>query len=109
MNIRYKIEILKPQLNDYVYAGLIKFVAGGKDAFLVKYNSMNSKGQYTAPSVDEPCPTVAAQNELMRGKIANYNKHIELNEQALQNMAEKLVKLQAERDELSKQIETWTE
>lgn len=64
MNIRYKIEILKPQLNDYVYAGLIKFVAGGKDAFLVKYNSMNSKGQYTAPSVDEPCPTVAVQNRL---------------------------------------------
>lgn len=52
---------------------------------------------------------IAAQNEVMRGKIASYNKHIELNEQALQNTAEKLVKLQAERDELSKQIETWTE
>ena len=24
-----------------IYAGLVKFVAGGKDAFLVKYNSMN--------------------------------------------------------------------
>lgn len=47
-----------------IYAGLIKFVAGGKDAFIVKYNSMNKSGKYTAPSVDEPCPTVAVQNRL---------------------------------------------
>ena len=47
-----------------IYAGLIKFVAGGKDAFLVKYNSMNQSGRYTAPSIDEPCPTVATQNRL---------------------------------------------
>lgn len=26
-----------------IYAGLIKFVAGGKDAFLVKYNSVNKR------------------------------------------------------------------
>lgn len=47
-----------------IYAGLVKFVAGGKDSFIVKYNSMNKSGQYTAPSVDEPCPTVAVQNRL---------------------------------------------
>lgn len=47
-----------------IYAGLIKFVAGGKDAFLVKYNSMNQRGKYIPPSVDEPCPTVATQNRL---------------------------------------------
>ena len=28
-----------------IYNGLIKFVAGGKDAFLVKYNSMNRTGE----------------------------------------------------------------
>lgn len=47
-----------------IYAGLVKFVAGGKDAFLVKWNSMNRKGIYHAPSIDEPCPTVATQNRL---------------------------------------------
>lgn len=47
-----------------IYAGLIKFVAGGKDAFLIKYNSMNQKGKYVPPDVDEPCPTVATQNRL---------------------------------------------
>lgn len=47
-----------------IYAGLIRFVAGGKDAFLVKFNSMNQRGKYVPPSIDEPCPTVAVQNRL---------------------------------------------
>ena len=51
-----------------IYAGLIKFVAGGKETFLIKYNSMTQTGKYTAPGIDEPCPTVACQN---RQGIAN--------------------------------------
>ena len=47
-----------------IYAGLVKFVAGGKDSFLVKYNSMNKSGKYVPPSLDKPCPTVAVQNRL---------------------------------------------
>ena len=47
-----------------IYAGLIKFVAGGKDSFLVKYNSMGRSGRYVPPSVDDPCPVVATQNRL---------------------------------------------
>lgn len=47
-----------------IYAGLIKFVAGGKEAFLLKYNSMNQSGHYIAPSLDEPCPTVTCQKRL---------------------------------------------
>ena len=47
-----------------IYAGLVKFVAGGKDAFLVKWNSMNRNGVYHAPSIDAPCPVVATQNRL---------------------------------------------
>lgn len=50
-----------------IYAGLVKFVAGGKercDAWLLKYNSMNQKGHHNAPCIDEPAPTVAAQNRL---------------------------------------------
>lgn len=50
-----------------IYAGLIKFVAGGKkqyNDFILKYNSMNSKGNYRPAPTDEPCPTVACQNRL---------------------------------------------
>jgi len=47
-----------------IYAGLIKFVAGGKDAFLIKYNSMGANGRYKAPGLDDPCPVVTTQNRL---------------------------------------------
>ncbi len=50
-----------------IYAGLIKFVAGGKkeyEAWILKYNSMNQQNHHNAPSIDEPCPTVAVQNRL---------------------------------------------
>ena len=51
-----------------IYAGLVKFVAGGQDAFLVKYNSCNRAGNYAPPSLDDPCPVVAAQNRLGMAK-----------------------------------------
>lgn len=47
-----------------IYAGLIKYVAGGKAAFMLKYNSMSSNGSYSAPSTDEPCPVITTQNRL---------------------------------------------
>lgn len=47
-----------------IYAGLIKFVAGGKEAFMVKYNSMSQRGVYHAPSIDDPCPVVSTQGRL---------------------------------------------
>ena len=50
-----------------IYAGLVKFVAGGKkkyDDMILKYNSMNSKGSYKPVPTDEPCHTVACQNRL---------------------------------------------
>ncbi len=52
-----------------IYAGLIKFVAGGKDAFMVKWNSWSKDGKYVAPSVDDPCPVVATQNRLGVAKV----------------------------------------
>lgn len=52
-----------------IYAGLIKFVAGGKEAFIVKYNSMSRTGKYQAPSADEPCPVVATQGRLALAKV----------------------------------------
>lgn len=48
-----------------IYAGLVKFVAGGKDAYLLKYNSINGKtAKYVPPGIDEPCPTVSCQGRL---------------------------------------------
>ena len=58
-----------------IYAGLIKFVAGGKEAFIVKWNSVNGKtGKYVAPSIDEPCPTVATQSRLGVAKVQFLSK-----------------------------------
>lgn len=64
MSIFARKKALSEKTLERIYAGLVKFVAGGKDAFLVKWNSMNRKGIYHAPSIDEPCPTVATQNRL---------------------------------------------
>ena len=59
-----------------IYAGLIKFVAGGKEAFIVKYNSTNGKtGKYVPPSIDEPCPTVATQSRLGMAKVRFLSKY----------------------------------
>ncbi len=59
-----------------IYAGLIKFVAGGKDAFIVKYNSMSQRGKYVPPSIDDPCPTVATQGRLALASVAFLSKQI---------------------------------
>ncbi len=50
-----------------IYAGLVKFVAGGKKMYedmILKYNSMNKSGRYNPAPTDMPCPTVACQNRL---------------------------------------------
>lgn len=47
-----------------IYAGLIKHVAGGNEAFLLKYNSTSQRGVHVPPSINEPSPTVAAQGRL---------------------------------------------
>lgn len=57
-----------------IYAGLVKFVAGGKDAFLIKWNSMSRKGKYIPPSLDAPCPVVATQNRLGLAKVSFLSK-----------------------------------
>ena len=57
-----------------IYAGLSKFVAGGKDAFLVKYNSMSRTGKYNAPGIDEPCPVVATQGRLGVAQVCFLSK-----------------------------------
>lgn len=58
-----------------IYAGLIKFVAGGRDAFLVKYNSMSQRGKYVAPDMEEPSPVVSTQGRLAVAKVNYLCKH----------------------------------
>ena len=58
-----------------IYAGLIKFVAVGKEAFMVKWNSMSRAGKYHAPGIDEPCPTVATQSRLGVAQVSFLSKY----------------------------------
>lgn len=64
LSIFARKKALSEKTLERIYAGLVKFVAVGKDAFLVKWNSMNRKGIYHAPSIDDPCPVVSTQNRL---------------------------------------------
>lgn len=60
---------------DRIHAGLVKFVAGGKDAFLVKYNSLSQAGKYIPPSIDAPCPTIATQGRIGIARASFLSKH----------------------------------
>lgn len=57
-----------------IYAGLVKYVAGGKDAFMVKYNSISKNGSFTqtATDIDNPCHTISTQGRLGMCFIAKY-------------------------------------
>lgn len=57
-----------------IYSGLIKFVAGGKESFMIKYNSMSQSGKYQAPDLDSPSPTVSCQNRLGIAKVSFISK-----------------------------------
>jgi DNA (cytosine-5)-methyltransferase 1 len=50
---------------DRILAGLVKFVAGGKTKWLLKYNSVNENtGKHIPPDADDPCPVVSCQGRL---------------------------------------------
>lgn len=57
-----------------IYSGLVKFVAGGKDAFMIKWNSMNQAGKYQAPRLDAPSPAVTCQNRLGMAQVSFLSK-----------------------------------
>ena len=59
-----------------IYAGLIKFVARGKDEFMIKWNSMSRNGKYQAPGIDEPCPVVSTQNRLGVAQVCFLSKQL---------------------------------
>lgn len=49
-----------------IYAGLIKYVAGGKEAFMIKWNSYNiqSGARHCSHDLENPSPVVSTQNRL---------------------------------------------
>lgn len=55
-----------------IYAGLIKFVAGGKEAFMVRYNTVHP--QDTVKSLDEPCGTLTTENRFAKVKVSFLSK-----------------------------------
>lgn len=61
---------------DRIWHGLVKFVAGGKDKWLLKYNSKSKTGIHVPPGVDDPCPTISCQGRLglmSASFLAQYN------------------------------------
>lgn len=55
-----------------IYAGLVKFVAGGKEEFLVRYNTV--KPQHTVKSLDEPCGVLICDNRFAKTKVQFLSK-----------------------------------
>ena len=55
-----------------IYAGLIKFVAGGKDAFISRYNT--TRPQDTAKSLDEPCGVLTTANRFAKVQVSFLSK-----------------------------------
>jgi len=60
--------------HERIYAGLVKFVAGGKKEFLIKWNSMSRAGKYVAPDMENPSPVVSTQNRLGIGSVRFLSK-----------------------------------
>jgi DNA (cytosine-5)-methyltransferase 1 len=62
-----------------IYAGLIKFVAGGKDNFLSAYygvtKNFNRTYEQTARSVDEPCGVVTTANRFAKVQAQFLSKY----------------------------------
>lgn len=58
-----------------IYAGLVKFVAGGKkqhEAFMLRYNTV--RPQDTVKSIDEPCGVVTTENRFAKVKCQFLSK-----------------------------------
>lgn len=72
-----------------IYAGLVKFVAGGKNAFLMRYNSV--RPQDTVRSLERPCGVLTTSNRFALTKVqflskqfsgSTYDKNIALDRPA---------------------------
>lgn len=55
-----------------IYAGLIKFVAGGKDAFMVQYNSGSTENRVN--DLERPCNTIPTNNRFALAQTSFLSK-----------------------------------
>ena len=55
-----------------IYAGLIKFVAGGKEVFISRYNT--ARPQDTVKSIDEPCGVLTTANRFAKVQVSFLSK-----------------------------------
>lgn len=68
----FRDKTLAEKTLERIYAGLIKFVAGGKDAFLSRYNTV--RPQDTCKSVDEPCGVLTTENRFAKVQVSFLSK-----------------------------------
>lgn len=55
-----------------IYAGLVKFVAGGKEAFISRYNTV--RPQDTVKSIKEPCGVLTTANRFAKVQVSFLSK-----------------------------------
>lgn len=58
-----------------IYAGLVKYVAGGKKNFILKYNSTDKNGKHIPPSIDNPAPVITCQGRLGLVNVSFLSKY----------------------------------
>lgn len=64
---------LSPKTYERIYAGLIKYVGDGDEAFMLKWNSTDSKGTHRGhSSLEEPSSTITTQNRLGLAFLSKY-------------------------------------
>ena len=63
---------LAEKTRETLYPGHIKFVAGGKDAILSRYNTV--RPQDTCKSVDEPCGVLTTENRFAKVQVSFLSK-----------------------------------
>ncbi len=68
----FRAKPLAEKTLERIYAGLVKFVAGGKDAFLSRYNTV--RPQDTCKSVDEPCGVLTTENRFAKVQVSFLSK-----------------------------------
>lgn len=68
----FRAKPLAEKTLERIYAGLVKFVAGGKDTFLSRYNTV--RPQDTCKSVDEPCGVLTTENRFAKVQVSFLSK-----------------------------------
>lgn len=85
---RRKKELSEKTL-ERIYAGLIKYIAGGKEAFIQKYNSNNAKtGINNGASIDDPLPTITTQVRMTLVQPAFLSKYYSGNPETMNQSIE---------------------